>query len=71
MEQIGGGTGTVRISDVQGNVYATFTSTGAAAWATAQTANLPADLRTYVIEMKTSGVGTVALYALSCFCYET
>lgn len=63
------GTGTVRVTDEFGNVYATFSITGAAAWQTELTGNLPNDRRRYYIEHKSDGVNTLTTYALTCFVY--
>lgn len=67
----GSASGNVRLSDTAGNVYATFALTSASpAWQTALTANLPADLRTYVIDHSGAGT-TTTTYAVSVYRYQT
>jgi len=65
------GTGSLRLVDSAGNAYATFSVSGAAAWQTPQTANLPADSRFYKIEHQGDGANTISTYAVSVYRYQS
>ncbi len=64
-----GGSGTVVLVDASLTTHATFNVSGAAAWQTPQTVNLPADMRKYYVAHAGDGINSITTYAFTAYQY--